>query len=209
MSTSSVSRFILPTILVVGSAGFGVFGMPIQMGLFIVVCGVAMAFLNIDKFESVKGAGFEVKVVKGTDAQIVEQHLKVIIEAVRTEMSALPPPMNPGPFGQPANAPAAMIQLEKSVLQRLDARYISVDLSQFGGQKGEWKFLPEDLRSVPELLDQVFLLLPTVGALTYGKQWLLVDQATGTPLKGLDRLGPVSLADAGIKAGARLAVARA
>jgi hypothetical protein len=176
------------------------------MGLFVVACALAIVFLNIDRFESFKGAGFEAKVVKATEASVLEQHQNILIEALKTQLSRTPSP-------QDSHHQGRAIEIDKPTQKRLleisDARYISLDLSRFGDRKGEWKFLPEDFQTVPDFLDQVFLLLPSISALSYGKQWLLFDKATETPLKGLDKLGPVSLADAGIRAGSQLAVAKA
>ncbi len=207
---SAISQFFLPSILVGGATAFGVFGMPIQMGLFIVACGLAIVFLNIDKFESFKGAGFEAKVVRGTEASVLEQHQKILLEVLKSQLKESLLPLTPSADSGERNVP---IRLDKPTQERLlalsDSRYISVDLSQFGYRKGEWKFLPEDFQTAPEFLDQVFLLLSTsVSPLSYGKQWMLIDKSTGSPLRGLDKTGPVNLAQAGLVAGATLAVTK-
>lgn len=59
--------FISFAVLLVGSLYFGYTGKPAEMGLAIVAGALGVALSNLDKFESIKGAGFEAKLRKAIE----------------------------------------------------------------------------------------------------------------------------------------------
>jgi hypothetical protein len=65
--------------LVLGALVLGFFGKAAEMGVFVVACGVALAFANIDKIQRFKGAGFEAEMKKAVeDAYATMESLKGI-----------------------------------------------------------------------------------------------------------------------------------
>jgi hypothetical protein len=71
--------FRLIIALIVGSMLFGLIGKATEMGVFVVACGIALAFTNIDKIQRFKGAGFEAEMKKAVeDAYATMGSLKAI-----------------------------------------------------------------------------------------------------------------------------------
>jgi uncharacterized protein (UPF0333 family) len=62
-----MKMFLTLLLIIVPSLYFGYVGKSIEMGLAIVAGSIAGAFLNLDKFESFKGAGFEAELKKAVD----------------------------------------------------------------------------------------------------------------------------------------------
>lgn len=65
--------------MISGALLFGLKEMAVEMGLFVVACGVALSFTNIDKIQRFKGAGFEAEMKKAVeDAYATMESLKSI-----------------------------------------------------------------------------------------------------------------------------------
>jgi hypothetical protein len=69
---ASAALVLVPTV------GFGVWERPAEMGLALIAGAIAAAFLNLEKFERFKGAGFE------AEMRHVVKEAHVTIEALRS-----------------------------------------------------------------------------------------------------------------------------
>lgn len=76
-------------VLLAGGLYFGYHGKPAEMGLIIVAGALGVALSNLDKFERIKGAGFEVKLkeaisdILAVEDRSVEDMTKEILSKVR------------------------------------------------------------------------------------------------------------------------------
>lgn len=70
---------LLMAVLITGAALFGWRELPVEMGVMVVACSICLAFANIDRIQSFKGAGFEAEMRKAVDeAYATTEHLKAI-----------------------------------------------------------------------------------------------------------------------------------
>lgn len=60
-------------VILAGSMFFGSKGMPVEMGLSIVAGAMSIAFVNLDKFSRIKGAGFEADLREKIEAVIEKE----------------------------------------------------------------------------------------------------------------------------------------
>ena len=66
--------------LAVGAMLLGLLDKPTEMGLLILACGVSLAFLNIDKIQRFKGAGFEAEMKRAVEeAYATTENLKEVV----------------------------------------------------------------------------------------------------------------------------------
>ncbi len=85
----NIMSVISVAVLLAGSLYFGYHGKPAEMGLIIVAGALGVALSNLDKFESIKGAGFEVKLrevicdILAVEDRSVEDMTEEILSKVR------------------------------------------------------------------------------------------------------------------------------
>jgi hypothetical protein len=70
---------VLMTVLIAAAAIFGWRERPVEMGVMVVACSICLAFANINRIQSFKGAGFQAEMRKAVDeAYATTEHLKAI-----------------------------------------------------------------------------------------------------------------------------------
>ena len=134
-----VGSFLL---LIAAPMYFGIEGKPAEMGLAIVVGALALAFTFLDRIESFKGAGFEMKL------QVRELNKKVdVMVAANTEPPALPGAVGPSTAQtSPVLTQGGFEQLpppltERSGMYALDSNARRV-LKALGNEKFQWRRVP-------------------------------------------------------------------
>lgn len=126
-------RRILIVALVGGALAFGLLSKPAEMGIFVVACAICLAFENIDKIQSFKGAGFEAEMRKAVqDAYATTEALRALAKPlIRSTVDNLTHGSRWGGISA-ANRHESLTNLQKLVVSlEIDDPAIGVALEKF------------------------------------------------------------------------------